>query len=67
MSAIISIRKGQDLSLSRTCDFKMRPEQLDAVNKTMALHINTSAPLVRVIGRIGNRHYFGFEIIRKLP
>lgn len=39
----------------------------NAVNKTMALHINTSAPLVRVIGRIGNHHYFGFEIIRKLP
>lgn len=38
-----------------------------AANKTMALHINTSAPLVRVIGRIDNHHYFGFEIIRKLP
>lgn len=38
-----------------------------AANKTMALHINTSAPLVRVIGRIDNHHYFGFEILRKLP
>jgi hypothetical protein len=39
----------------------------DAVRKTMQLHIKTSALLVRVIGKIDNHHYFGFEIIRKLP
>ena len=39
----------------------------NAVRKTMLLHINTSAPFISVIRRIDNHHYFGFEIIRKLP
>ncbi len=34
MSAILSIRKDEDFAFSRTLDFKMRPEQEEAVNKT---------------------------------
>ena len=36
MSAILSIRKNEDFAFSRTLDFKMRPEQEEAVNKTSA-------------------------------
>jgi hypothetical protein len=35
-AAIIAIRNNSDLEVSRTCDFKMRPEQEAAVEKTAA-------------------------------
>jgi hypothetical protein len=35
-SAVLSIKKGEDYELSRTHDFKMRPEQAEAVEKTAA-------------------------------